>query len=301
LKIDLKSVYLVKKLIKQGILDLYNHFIIILIVILVTTCTENSLFDDKMGSSDGMTLRGTLHLDKDPNPDNIYIWLGILNLGTYSDTGGNFELVLPHPENQPQKGVSGDYSLFYYVANYKIDSSKVTLLNGKFVYNKSDINKEGVIRETITLKKLLTINASISPSTYPINYSDFIQVNLFIKNVFEPVLVQIFKWQRDNNMFTNAFFKKSEAASETIIFYRLSTLMREEEIVGERHWYMTIHTDSIRLDAGYYEIIPYIKVIQEKIPEGLLKSIGEDQVFVDSTYLNLPFKRQNTFLTVTSE
>jgi hypothetical protein len=280
---------------------MFRHFIKILIVILIAACTENSLFDDKLGSADGMTLRGKVLLDKDPIPDNIYVWLGILNLGTYTDTGGNFQINLPLPENQPSKGISGDYTLYYYVANYKIDSSQVTLLNGKFLYNKSDIDKDGRIRTTITLKKLLTINASITPTEYPIDYHDFIQADLFLKNVFDPVVIQIYKYQRDTDWFTNIFFKNIENVQDSIHFYRTSTLLREEEITGERRLYMPIHTDSIRLEASRYEVIPYIKIIQDNIPDGLMESIGEDPVFVDSTYLNIPFKRQTAFLTVTPE
>jgi hypothetical protein len=280
---------------------LYNYILKFLVILLVTACTKNSLFDDEIGTSDGMTLSGTVRLDKDPYPDNIYVWLGILNLGTYTDTDGNFQLHLPHPENQPQKGISGEYTLFYYVSNYKIDSSKVSLLKGKFVYNKSDINKDGHIRETITLNKLLTINASITPIEYPTNHHNYIQVDLFIKNVFDPVLIQIYKHQRDDNMITNIFFIDTEKPLENTLFYRFSSLLREAEIKGEKRYHSLVHTDSIRLETAKYEVIPFIKIIQDNIPDGLMESIGEDQVFVDSTYLTIPFKRQNAFVTVTPE
>jgi hypothetical protein len=280
---------------------MYHHLLKILITLVLTTCTKNTLFNEQMESSDGLTIRGKIVLDKDSPADSIFIWLGVLNLGTYTDLQGGFTLHLPPPESQPQRGVSGTYGLYYYVANYKIDSSLVTLLNGKFIYNKSDLNKEGRIRETITLKKLLTINADISPASYPLDYHDFITVNLFIKNVFEPVVIQAFKYQRDTTMFTSVYFRNMADSLENAVNYRMSTLLREEEIIGERHWYMPIHTDSVRLDTGYYEVVPYIKILQENIPEGLLASIGEDPVFIDYTYLKIPCKRQNTYLTVTPE
>jgi hypothetical protein len=280
---------------------MHHPFIKILIILSLTTCTKNTLFDNDLGSSDGVTLRGKILLDKDSPPDSIYVWLGILNLGTYTDTGGNFNLYLPPAESQPQNGISGTFQLYYYIANYKIASSTVTLLNGKFIYNKSDINREGVIHETITLKKLLTINAAITPTTYPQDYHDYIEVTLFIKNIFEPVVIQTFKYQRDNNMFTHVYFRDINDSLENTFLYRLSTLLREEEIRGERHWYMLIHTDSIRLNTGSYEVIPYIKVLQNNIPKGLMESMGEDPVFIDYTYLKIPFKRQNAYLTVTPE
>ena len=276
-----------------------RHYTKLLILILLTTCTKNTLFDDEVGDTDGLTISGKILLDKDSKPDNIYVWLGILNLGTYTDIAGNFKLELPHPESQPQKGISGEYPLYYYVANYKIDSSSVSLLNGKVIYNKSDINKDGEIRETIILKKLLTIYTSITPTSYSKDYYAYIQADLLLKSEFEQVSIRIFKYQRDMNWFTNIFFRNIDENTDDILFYRTSTLLREEEIEGERRLYMPIHTDSIRLETGTYEVIPYLKIIQENIPEGLMKSIGEDQVFVDSTFLTIPYKRQNAYLTVT--
>ena len=48
------------------------------------------------------------------------------------------------------------------------------------------------------------------------------------------------------------------------LFYRFSTLLREEEIKGERRYHSPIHTDSIRLETGKYEVIPFTEQAQLK-------------------------------------
>ena len=270
-----------------------------LLAIFLIACTGNNIFNDKIAGTDGTNLSGKVLLDKDSSPDNIFVWLGILNLGSYTDAKGNFELQLPPPESQPAKGVTGRYPLFYYMANYQIDSSTVELLNGKFLYTKADIDENGRIRKTVTLTRLVSIIASVTPNRFPQDTSAWIRVDLVVTSDYLPVTVKTFKYQKDCTMFTNIFFKRLDDPLKKITFYRRSTLEREEQIEGRTEWYMAIHTDSVRLHAGYYELIPYIKILQENIPQGLLACAGEDPVFTDSTYLNIPCKRQNTFVTIT--
>ena len=51
-------------------------------------------------------------------------------------------------------------------------------------------------------------------------------------------------------------------------------------------------------NEGIYQVIPYIQIVQEGLPEELLLSIDENIFDVNHHYLNWPIKQQPGLLTV---
>ena len=58
-----------------------------------------------------------------------------------------------------------------------------------------------------------------------------------------------------------------------------------------RTWNLTLDIVPNYLPIGEYEIIPYILILQDNVPEELIQSLGDDVEDFGENYLNIPFKR----------
>ena len=101
-----------------------KNIIPILIVIGLLGCTGNSIFDDEISSLDGYSFHGIVKIAGSSDAENVYIWLEAFNIGAWSDSTGAFELHIPPAKTQSGEGLTGEYRVFYYIANYGIKISE---------------------------------------------------------------------------------------------------------------------------------------------------------------------------------
>jgi hypothetical protein len=253
-----------------------------------------------MDHADGLSVSGKIVLDDSSSPERIYIWLQELNIGVYTDKNGDFTLFLPSSEAQPGGGYTGAGNIYFYIGNYQFDKRSVLLLNGKFQLNQQNINSRGHLTETILLKKLLSIRTSVDPDLVNSTSGSWLTLKTYISPHVDSVIIQTFKHQRDENMFTNVYFQDKTKPIDEAVFVRRSAFLRTYAVYANEVWYLNVHSDSLNLTEGTYDIIPYIKIIQESFPFDLLLCMGVDIYTYNTSYLNIPFKEETGQLKVTA-
>jgi hypothetical protein len=101
-------------------------------------------------------------------------------------------------------------------------------------------------------------------------------------------------------MFTNLYFREEGQPNEQALFWRGSVMNRMCMIRGYEQWYSNVHSDSIRLTPGEYDVIPFITILQNAIPKALIEHIGIIPNIYDQTFLDIPVKQKMGHLTVTA-
>jgi hypothetical protein len=277
----------------------FTLFCITLFLLILFSCTENTIFNTNESITDKLSIRGRVTLSDGTTPSGVIVWVKEFDRSVYTDSTGRFTLTFPPPNAQPGAGYNGYVSIYVYVSNYRIVELSALLVDGKVVYGKGDIDMEGSVYKIIELIKLLDIHLSISPSTIPENFADWTHIDLWLKTRIGPVEVETFKYQYDESMFTNVFFKEVGESNENALLWRGSVFIRICEIRGEEQWYFDVHSDSIKLVPGVYEVIPYINILQDGIPKKLIEHFGIISNLYNYTFLNIPIKQSVGYLTVT--
>lgn len=287
-----------------------KHTTLILFLTLVSLvsfmCTSNPLFEDR-NSSSKQTVKGKIRLSDGASPDSVFVWLEGLNLSTHTDDEGNFTLQLPTPQTQPGGGLTGDFRIFYYIGNYEIITSSVVIRNGSFEYGAGDIDTDGNINGTTILQKLADIHTVIQPFEIPEYDSSRVGITIFVTVTVVPTMnsVEVKMPIGPGGLLTAMIFKEINGSISDAVFYGNAQLSEPIHVTVTRNWQTGIKARNINstpyytLEPGEYEVIPYIRIIQENLPEGLLECIGENADTFDQDYLKIPVRLNLGRLTVT--
>ena len=258
-------------------------------------CTSNPIGDDDIFSGN-RKLGGKIELNalnNNSNPEGVYLWLDGLNIGTKTDAQGEFEIILPPPGTQASGGISGIFNLYFYMANFKLDSISVAISDGRFVYSEGEINNRGELNRPKSLFQLLNINTIIMPDTVQIDSAGPISARFFIRALNKPVTVFFPKAVGD---ILGPIILKNKNTGE--IFIRQSTIAGIP--LDDTITITNVEIERIvlfgfspgELPKGSYEVVPYLLVRQDHIPEGLIESIGEDVEELGPNYIKIPFLRE---------
>jgi len=270
-------------------LNILSKLFFILLALLLY-CSENPFSDDHLEYSDGTRLRGKVILSDGSTPDQVYVWMKELNFGTYTTESGEFNLILPSANAQPGGGYNDTCNVYFYNGNYQFERVQIILLDGKIQLNQKTVDSKGNLKNSIHLNKLLSIRTVAEPDSVNQSNGGWIKLQVYLLPLVDSVLIQTFKHQRDANMFTNVYFKDVSKSNDEAVFWRASLLFRTYAIKKSETWYLNVNNDSLKLAPGTYDVIPYIKIIQDHFPNEMLQSIGENPHNYDTSYLNIPFK-----------
>lgn len=277
-----------------------NTLLIICIAIYINpwNCTKNPYTSGDEISAP--LLRGRVTLNDGLNPDNVYIWLKVLDINTRTDSTGYYELEIPTASHQPTGGLNGVFGLYFYVANYRIDSLQVIFVNG----NVRDLQ----LKHNIELKKLLDINTNLPALKHSATDLDSFIVYFNVRAVHDPITIEgCFSkpiWAR-GPQFMAGFLKRIDAHQDRVFRFiyenpeKGSRYVRFEVSIFEIELHPFLYMDeSDEVPPGEYEVIPFIVVRQEGLPTGLLRSLGENVEYFDPEFLNIPMKVVNNRITV---
>ena len=287
-------------------LKVYNYIILILFLfLLITGCTSNPFENDDISDST-RELTGKVTLSDNSAPDNVYIWLKGLNSSSWTDKNGDFKLRLPSGNQYGDIKPTGNFTMFYYVANYKIDSSSVVIRNGQLERGFGDVNEDGEIKETKILKKLVNVTTVATPSK--INFSSdfwiYLERQVRIKVTLEALennvnvafcgasggpLSYIFLQKRPSDVNYYEIINQYNTESE-----ELNYIMRLQK--GFNTWETTIVFYLTYMPMGQYNVIPYFLIMQPDVPSELIESLGADVKKPTSAFMTIPFKRSDGFL-----
>jgi len=278
--------------------NLIKYIIIVIVILLVNlSCTDNPFFTDQEFWSDKLVVRGKVELNNSSDYSGVYVWLEGLNASTYTNSEGKFDLKLPSPASLPGGAAAwnGVYKIYYYLANYEYQYSSVFIRNGKVEYGNNDVDESGNIKGNIQLRELLKIQTTIDPSSTRQDYLRGQTISIYLQTYAESVYLETFEPLTVNSVCI--IFKKIDAPNTKSLFLLFnSTRFHTVVLSGISVWIMNFGGGEsspftpIPIESGNYEVIPYLLIEQEGLPEELLLSISEYYNTFTSEYLKLPFK-----------
>lgn len=268
-----------------------------------SSCTK-SPFDESEIAAKRTQISGQVLLEDGLNPAGTFIWFTGFKMTERADSSGAFAFTIP-PKNL-QAGpaaVDGVFTLYFYMANYGLDSAKVIVRNGEFAYGIGDLADDGSLDSRRVLEKFLRINTSISPAMIREDFTGVIEVT------FE------FSLAPGEDSVTVVFPHLSEATEIAAIFLERQTqgwqLLRTPLFLADQRSDAQQVTDSTsvsltleynwipgQLPAGEYEVVPHVLVHHEKLPPGLLQAMGLELDELGESYLRFPIKREGQRLRV---
>jgi hypothetical protein len=282
-------------------MNLVKYILVIVLVLSVYLgCTDNPFFKDTDFLSDKLIIKGMVELDHSDDPGGVYVWLEGLNVSTYTKSDGHFDLHLTSPATLPGGATAwnGEFKIYYYLVNYKYEFSSVLIRNGKVEYGKLDVDNKGSINKRIVLTKLLGINTIISPYSTKTNTIFSQKVDLSLTIFGESVNIKTYVPLDDRS--GCVIFKRLDAELTLSKFVLANkNLLRTIEISASDVWNMQLggtdemgvkDMDPVPIETGLYEVLPFLIIEQDELPEELLESITPYYNTFSAEYLKLPFK-----------
>jgi hypothetical protein len=255
-------------------------------------CTSNPFGDDEISGRDRV-ISGVVQLSDNLSPKGVYVWLEGFNVGSRADEQGNFQIVLPPPDSQSSSGgVSGVFNLYFYMANFNLITKPVIVRNGMFVYSQGEIDKNGKFNNPIFLSQTLSINTEMRPAIVPSDTESLISARVTLRAIKDTVAV--FFPVTVGQYLAPLIFKNIVTEETFIIQFALGGVELSD--------FLTVNSDPRTrlfvtglspgdLSIGTYEVIPYLFVKDDNVPQELINSIGERVEELGPDYLLLPFLR----------
>ncbi len=268
---------------------------------LVLGCTENPFFakDDRVQLK--LQMKGTITLLNEADHSNIFVWIEGLEVNTRTNEQGDFTLTLDNPSSLPggAQAWNGLFKIYYFVANYKFETSDVLIKNGSFVFDENDLTKEGKLREDIVLAPLVKISGTILPDV-PIYETPYPEQKVRITITLEPVSstspVFFTSYVSEGSGVKSFFLKREDGPiSESFIFFDGYPLYESGIYLGQTI-VSQIELPARLLKAGTYTVLPYILIKQTGLPAELIKSISEFANTFTLEFLKVPLKYESTKL-----
>lgn len=273
----------------------------LLLITILFACTENPFFDDKIKSRDTI-IRGKVVLSDHSTPDEVYVWMEGFDFGTWTDDGGNFEIVLPPPDRQAGAGVTGTYKIYYYLANFKLDSSLIVIKNGEVQRLHGDLDENAELKQSKYLVKVLNIKTEIDPAIVTSDYSGPIDMTLSLDPLIDSVFVKF--PNKSQGPLAIVFLQKISPEEDYFEILDVNGFALTADIISDsltnvpKIWRAGFHLNANRLPKGKYKIIPYFLIEQGPVPFNLLNDFGQNITIPARDFINVPIKREGGELEV---
>jgi len=267
------------------------------------SCTENPFAGDDKINRVNRTISGQVRLNDSSSPAETWVWLETLNLGTRSEADGTFKLTLPSASAQPGGGLTGEFTLYFYRANYRLATRKIFLRTGTIEPDTGGLDSKGRIIEEILLTKLITLGTRVVPASIPANADTSLFVYLDLQGLVSSTSCGLPTIVMNQAVLLNGFLLQSEARPEivhTVVPYpeHSRPLNYIPAPLEEVSYGCDYAVRAGMLAAGRYTVIPYVLIRQSALPEELLGSLGPAPESFDARYLALPFTRSCATLVV---
>lgn len=256
------------------------------------SCTE-SPFEGDIGK-EPKQITGLVDLADTFNDEKgVYVWLSGLNLGTYTDSLGAFKLEMP---KNVSRDFSGVFTLYFYVANYRLNRATVVVREGKFLYGAGDLTPDGRIKDVVKMFKILDIKTIVDPPSVPSSYSGPIDVQTTLQATLDTVSVVFPK--SVGGLLGGMFFRHLQSGQIYIDIADVGANTRDVVLVGRepksRRQIFELNGANYRdlfLPVGEYIVIPFFLIQQDDVPQELFNSFGEKADDLTPNFLKVPFRR----------
>ena len=278
--------------------------ILFTIFITLISCTENPFGGEKKMAN--RTISGHVKLDKvDFYPkgyhNGVLVWSEGLGLQATTDIDGSFELTLPASSESSSGAITdGDYTLQFFLGNYKLSSITITFAAGQVVNDEKVINLEGELRRDVTLTRLAGVHTNVYP---PIITSGF-DSDIITKVQITPDKTDIYFHlrkvvTRDFSMYTGLLIREADSKklAYTVDIDSATTMKEYIDRPNQTLQFIFNYTD-VNLPPGIYEVIPYLVLDRDDIPETILNTLGSGYDTFSQNYFKYPFYRTGGELVV---
>ncbi len=275
---------------------------LLLLFLIIATCTDNPFSNSSEISNDHQTIQGSVAIENNVSPEDVYVWLEQFKIGTFTDHKGDFSLRLPSPESQPGGGLSGTFKLYVYVANYRLATAQVAVRDGEVVFSQGDINDKGHLKKEITLRKILDIRVSIEEGNgiYPIPRNDSreltIRTRLRAPGIPQGVEVLSFGSSNSNNIFVGMFIlRRIDDPEEDFVRAAIAASGQMAKVIGSTYQTFSVsyHLPRCYLPTGIYDLYPYLWIRQDGLKPEMFETLGVTFEKFDFNFEKVPFKERN--------
>ena len=278
-------------------------FIIGTLALLFIKCTHNPFGSDEKIFHKDSELSGKVDVKNQNSPKKAFVWLEGFDIGTWTDDNGLFKIRIPPRRIQPGGGLSGSFKLYFYVSNYKLDSSFILIKTGELQLAHGNIDDEGELRRAVFLQKTLNIETNISPNSVPEDYSGEISVELLLQATDDSVTVK-FPDKAQGPLSILFFIVDNQAQNYVKIFennvFAIDAPLSADSITTvPQVWSSGFEFTPYFLPRGEYKIIPYFIIKQQQVPKKLLENFGTDIEKPVVDFINAPTSRDGGNFKVT--
>ena len=268
-----------------------------IILLTLISCTENPFGGEKKMAN--RTISGHVKLDKvDFYPggyhNGVLVWSEGLGLQTTTDIDGSFELTLPASSESSSGAITdGDYTLQFFIGNYKLSSVTITFAAGQVVNDEKVINLEGELRRDITLTRLAGVHTNVYPPIITSGFDSDVITKVHITPDKTDIYFHLRKLvTRDFSIYTGLLIREADSKklAYTVDIDTASSMKEYIDRPSQTLDFVFNYTD-VNLPSGIYEVIPYLVLDRDDIPETILKTLGSGYDSFSQNYFKYPFYR----------
>jgi len=263
-------------------------------------CTDNPFESTPTIEASQREIHGTVRLSDGGDPSGIYVWMQGFDIATTTDPDGKFTVTLPPPEAQgPAGGAEGVYSLYTFLGNYRLRSVRSAVRDGAFIFPTDDINERGEINEQLVMQQLFSISTNLSRTHIEADSPRTIAVQVELRSDVPPVEVyfpSMLQGIEGPVLLHNLGTGEVDIYPTVVTGVEIQNYVQLGPIPYTRSLLLII--PKYKLQAGTYEVIPYLLPRVQSIPIPLLNSLGNDVAALSENYVYYPFRRDGGILTV---
>ncbi len=264
------------------------------------SCTDNPFEQDITEVENNRSIAGAVRLLDQQQHDGVYLWMNGFNLGSSSRSDGNFSLTLPPPAQQGEAGgISGGFTLYSFLGNYKLARASVAVRDGVFLFPSEDVDDGGRFYETMTMPQLFSIEMALDKPAIEADSPRVITVRVSLQSDNPPA--RVYYPLVANRIQSPLLLHNLHTGAVSIMKSAIVGSALDEYIQVGRTPYtrtMLLIIPKYLLQAGDYELIPYLYSLDQSVPDALLESLGVDPLELTEGYVHYPFLRQGGILSV---
>ena len=280
---------------------IFRLSLLVLLPAMLVRCTDNPFESAALVDGSDRRVQGSVRLSDSDDHSGVYVWLEGFDLAVRTGSDGAFSFTLPPPAAQGSgSGADGVYRIWTFVGNYSLRSFSAAVHGGRFVFPSSEIDDQGVLRAPLHMQKQFSITTVLSMTRIEADSSRLISMQVELQAPGNPADVyfpRMYAGIEGPVFLRNLRTGEVKLYSTTVTGIEVADYVRVSDVPYIRS--MLLNIPKYALNAGQYEIVPYLLPRGVSIPVPLLNSLGEDVTGLNPSYLSYPFRREGGRLDVT--
>ena len=190
-------------------------------------------------------LRGHVVLENQSDHSNALLYIDSLDIGTSSDSTGFFHFEFKEPDSL----YSGIFTVYYYLADYEMDSSRFVLEKGLVVNDSLDVGCEGLL-QTRQLSQVMLVNGATDKYEYAVG--DTLIFTARIKNI------------SDSSIYIRIFAGASLLRNVALYNDKYPSFLLTPEDISPAEGILLLHENQIYEESGQF-IIPEGRYLSDSL------------------------------------